>query len=185
VNPWQRAAVNRKNAVQSTGPRTQAGKSRSRTNARSHGLSTTLDGLTSGDPVIISIADDLVRTGDGLPRRLAEQMAIMQLNIRKIRTVRAFLIREIETWPREGVARPESDAAKAFRNLGLELASPIAIALRRLLRRLDRAVLLQQETRSEQRTKLFSVLSQLDRYEGRMFHQRNRILREISVSTTW
>jgi hypothetical protein len=40
-------AANRRNAAQSTGPRTSAGKSRSRMNARRHGLASLLEGASS------------------------------------------------------------------------------------------------------------------------------------------
>jgi hypothetical protein len=40
--------ANRRNAEKSTGPRTKAGKARSRLNARRHGLASTLEGETRG-----------------------------------------------------------------------------------------------------------------------------------------
>lgn len=90
-------AANRANAKRSTGPKTAAGKSRSRRNAFRHGLSFGMarDDLTSRK--IDALARALVHDdNDGQQLFLATSMAIAQVNLLHIEKTRTDMMDALE-----------------------------------------------------------------------------------------
>jgi len=85
-------AANRANARKSTGPRTAAGKARSRGNARRHGFAARALGARGADPAFGRIVAALCAAdGDPLLREQAVIIADAQLQIQRIRMARVTL----------------------------------------------------------------------------------------------
>ena len=86
--------ANRRNAQKSTGPRTEAGRARSRLNAVTHGLSRTLPAPASAEPLVLPLAQAIAGTGVTGPSALAwaEQIAVESLTLLAIRRQRAALL---------------------------------------------------------------------------------------------
>jgi hypothetical protein len=72
-------AANRRNAACSTGPRTAAGKARSRRNALWHGLSSPVN---PGDSLAAQVATlvDKIRSSTGVPAWIAQEIAEARIN---------------------------------------------------------------------------------------------------------
>ncbi len=87
-------AANRRNAQKSTGPKTQAGRERSRMNALTHGLSRTLPAPEGPDPRVLPLARALAGEGvtDPATLFLAEEIAVASLTLVTIRALRASLL---------------------------------------------------------------------------------------------
>src|SRR4051794_13489448 len=83
-------AANRRNAARSTGPRTSAGKARSRRNALRHGLESVHFKVTD-DPALESRIVDAICNGNADPHRrlLALAIADCQIMLSRVRVVRA------------------------------------------------------------------------------------------------
>lgn len=85
----RKAASNRKNAQNSTGPRTELGRRRSRRNALRHGLAIAI----GSDPVfskeIEALATALARGGGQIVREFARQAAEAELDLLRIRKLKA------------------------------------------------------------------------------------------------
>ncbi len=58
LTPEERSAINRQNAANSTGPRSDEGKARSRRNAFKHGLRADALALPNEDPAIVAARND-------------------------------------------------------------------------------------------------------------------------------
>jgi hypothetical protein len=86
--------ANRRNAQKSTGPRTEAGRARSRLNALKHGLSRTLPAPTPTKPLVLPLAQAIAGAGVTYPSALAwaEQIALESLTLGAIRRQRAALL---------------------------------------------------------------------------------------------
>lgn len=79
---------NRKNAQKSTGPRSGAGRHRSRANALRHGLAVAIGSQPSFSKDIETLAKALV--GDrGLPTEFAREVAEAELDLLRVRKIRA------------------------------------------------------------------------------------------------
>jgi len=87
-------AANRANAARSTGPKTATGRLRSSRNAFRHGLSSRLDMVTSAK--LDAITRALIGEGAG-ERQSAAELAVAQLELLRIRAVRAELMREVDS----------------------------------------------------------------------------------------
>jgi hypothetical protein len=83
----RKIAANRRNAKKSTGPRTEAGRRRSRCNALRYGLAVAIGSQPSYGKDIEALAKALV--GGGPPTEFARQVAEAELDLLRIREIRA------------------------------------------------------------------------------------------------
>jgi hypothetical protein len=95
--PEKQIAANRANAQKSTGPKTFAGKLKSRSNAYRHGLSCPL----RLDPVASAKADAIARAligedGNEEKLRSAAEFAHAQLELQRIRSTRVDLMAKVD-----------------------------------------------------------------------------------------
>jgi hypothetical protein len=90
----RKIATNRNNAKKSTGPRSEAGRRRSRLNALRHGLAVAVRSQPSFSKDIEILAK--VLAGDGNPStEFARQAAEAEIDLLRIRKIRASLFNEI------------------------------------------------------------------------------------------
>ena len=110
-------AANRRNAQKSTGPKTQAGRERSRMNALTHGLSRTLPAPEGPDPRVLPLARALAGDGVSDPGvlALAEQVAVESLTLVSIRLMCGTLVADAATGSL--VVEPEAAAPDPVREL--------------------------------------------------------------------
>ncbi len=89
-------AANRRNASQSTGPRTSAGKRRARRNSYRHGLSVGAAGRPGSAEHVERLAREIAGPGaDSLVLEQARSAAHAQLDLVKIRRMRVSLIQRM------------------------------------------------------------------------------------------
>jgi hypothetical protein len=93
MSSTKRTAANRRNATRSTGPRTQAGKSRSRKNAVRHGLSSKV----TTDAALMAAVDELAKRiarEHGKPDQSEEARMAAEAEVRilRVRAARASLL---------------------------------------------------------------------------------------------
>jgi hypothetical protein len=88
--------ANRRNALRSTGPRTEAGKARSHRNALKHGLSVPLDRDASSSKQVEVLTTELMEL-ISKPREFIRSIAEQQLEVARIRQVRIGMIELEET----------------------------------------------------------------------------------------
>jgi hypothetical protein len=91
--------ANRRNALKSTGPKTQAGRARSRMNALKHGLSRKAPPSSPPDPRVLPLARAIAGDGVTDPAALAaaEEIAVESLTLASIRIMRASLVADCST----------------------------------------------------------------------------------------
>jgi len=86
-------AANRRNGRSSTGPRSQAGKARSRRNARTHGLTARLILSSEREASIETLARDIVGDATGFSSLAAARAAAQaECDLGQIRQIKAKLI---------------------------------------------------------------------------------------------
>lgn len=85
----RKATSNRKNAQNSTGPRTELGRLRSRSNARRHGLAIAIGSDPSFSKDIEALATALANGGGPIAGEFARQVAEAQLDLLRIRNLKA------------------------------------------------------------------------------------------------
>ena len=117
-------AANRANARRSTGPRTALGKLTSSRNALRHGLSLPLQPDHAGSGEILALVQALVE-GDASEMNLvaANEVALAQLELARIRTTRAALFADNNAVP--------GDAQSLKRLAALDRYERVAYAKRR------------------------------------------------------
>ena len=105
--------ANRRNALKSTGPKTQAGRARSRMNALKHGLSRKVPPSSPPDPRVLPLARAIAGDGVTDPAALAaaEEIAVESLTLASIRITRASLVADCSapTLPAPAGAEAASD----------------------------------------------------------------------------
>jgi hypothetical protein len=92
----QQLSANRKNAHLSSGPRTLAGKLRSRSNALRHGLATPIGGRLDIAQAIDGLAKQLCGSSNSFSRNQnARAVAECHFELQRIRSARAEVLRRI------------------------------------------------------------------------------------------
>jgi hypothetical protein len=88
--------ANRKNALQSTGPRTDAGKKRSSANALSHGLARAVTSDRELAYAARQVLEELIRTYALPPQAIeaAQQLAEAEIDLRRIRGATVALVQK-------------------------------------------------------------------------------------------
>jgi hypothetical protein len=127
VTPARKSSCNRKNARNSTGPRTTAGKARAARNAFTHGLAIPVRSIPEFRKDIENLALVIARaSGIETVTELSRQAAEAQLETFRIRKARATILATETTWDDRNakLARLEryerrafSRALRAFREL--------------------------------------------------------------------
>jgi hypothetical protein len=113
----RKIAANRSNAKKSTGPRSEVGRLRSRTNALRHGLAVAIGSQPSYSEDIEALAKALVGDG-GSPTEFARQVAEAELDLLRIRKIRASQFEAIvgnPDMPSEAYAELAENLAKLER----------------------------------------------------------------------
>lgn len=88
-----RAAVSRRNARRSTGPRTERGKSRVARNALRHGLSVSVQKLPEFDATVAALAQLIAGEGaDQVRLDHARRIAEAQIDLQRVRSARRKLM---------------------------------------------------------------------------------------------
>jgi hypothetical protein len=154
VTSERQLAANRRNAVRSTGPRTQAGKVRSAGNAFRHGLAgNRVQALKS--PEIEKLTRLFAgNTSDSSAHHRAREAALAQLDIVAVRAVRAALLQPLMIGACERIYLVDGSSPKLRRS---------------------------RTTGANGRTKAAKVILRLDRYEKRAFARRASAFRELDA----
>src|SRR2546423_11287194 len=152
---------NRRNALRSTGPRTQSGKRRASGNARKHGLSISIGEDASFSAEIDELARMLVPDATGAKLVLARKLAEAEVDVIRVRAARASVVR-LET-ARHDAELPPFEHGKPSAS-GQELSTSA-------LHRSDRF--------DGTRLNALPELAQLERYARRAFSRRTRALRAL------
>lgn len=136
-----RIDANRANAARSTGPRSAAGKARSKLNARRHGLDTPLSTLPELRARSAQIAESFSESfgeGRSAPAALASVAALAHLQVLRVEAQRReVLSQNVETILARLMALGgvEADVAELALGLALAQAAPELLALERHRRR--------------------------------------------------
>src|SRR5262245_11337428 len=143
-------AANRRNARNSTGPRTATGKARSSRNARRHGLRTPVTADPSAAKDIQRIGSVIANgSGDPAIRAWAERAAHAVLDLVRVRGLRIIVVGERwDTYVAGSESPAAARAARAVRRLIPQLAI-IDRYERRALARRDRAFRMIEQLRRE------------------------------------
>lgn len=141
--------ANRKNAQSSTGPRTAAGKARSRQNARKHGLSA-VDPNPDIEVEISALAVLIAGEHDSDPviLRAAQAVAEAQMHLQRIRSFRLSLMRSKDLPEGIGSERNQLFSVKIEIDLLRQLETLIRYERRALSRRKSAARQLNQLIRA-------------------------------------
>jgi hypothetical protein len=145
ASPAQLAA-NRRNALHSTGPRTNTGKSRSRGNAFKHGLRASLERNASIVEEVEALAADIARLTKK-QRETVHPIAEQQTKIMRIQQTRAKIInRYIERLVRDDPESFNSQARVAMASAAaVSEIAPLEDYERRALSRLRKALRIFEE----------------------------------------
>ncbi len=175
----RKIAANRRNAAQSTGPRTRAGKARTSRNALLHGLASNVVGRALKSKQVDELTHLIAGAkADASMYALARDAASAELDILKVRAVRAAFFEPLfEPNLRSSIRKQKQDA---YFEQNLSEFPGTEIKNRRLRGRMFR--------RFEQDAELLCAFAQpaksilnLDRYERRAIARRNRALRQLDA----
>jgi hypothetical protein len=140
-------AANRRNAARSTGPRTAAGKARSRRNALWHGLSLP---ITQGDTFAAQLEalTNQLTTVTGAPQEILLLVAQARLELLRVRQATVETINPNQREPASGPHENLSDDARAALALTARLAKLVAFDRyeRRALYRFNKVLRLLERT---------------------------------------
>lgn len=200
----KRQAANWANAQRSTGPRTAAGKSRSRRNAFRHGLAVPTAALPELAAKVATLAQTLMGPGSPAPEvhEAASRLAEATIDLLRVRTARLILLDRITQVPESALvpgpepelkrpARPKISMAtrvKAFQDGGhdalrqAELAHIMAEAHyeAEVERRQERRAQAQESRRRHAAD--WDQLGKLDRYERRALSRQHRAIRDLDAA---
>ena len=111
----RRIEANRRNALRSTGPRTQDGKARSRLNAVKHGLSASLPALveTPATRELLKLLTHDVQ--DPVVATAAARLALAEAMLDRCRQVRAALVAEVPSVEADNAGEGAAPFAAAVR----------------------------------------------------------------------
>lgn len=152
---------NRRNALRSTGPRTQAGRRKASRNARKHGLAISVGEDPSVSAEIDELARMLVPEATGLKLALARELAEAELEVMRVRAARLNLIRfEAAKLDARLAAGEDANAPQDEKGRKAESRNKSELV--------GRAVL-----------KVERQLFQLQRYERRAIGRRKRVVRAL------
>jgi hypothetical protein len=171
-------AANRRNAQKSTGPRSDAGKTRASRNAYRHGLSR---GVGS-NAAFAEKADQLARRiagdcKDGATLQQARAAAEGELELARAQRVKTALIQRMSAFGTLLSGAPTRSTPELIRSLRASLRREAALP--EAIDPASTIPLLDPERLAEAVCRLLPELVRLDRYEHRAFARRDRAIREM------
>ena len=180
----QRAA-NRRNAKNSTGPRTTDGKASVSRNAFNHGLAMPVAALADLTPTVKSLAA-IVAGDDAGPRRreLAFYLAEAEVDLLRIRDARTSLYQKADTDPPEFRDPPDmqmlDDSGHTF---SLRTRSPRKRKTDANLGMIASRLPTKEDWHAWKLMNVIDELERLDRYERRARSRRRRAIRALDALT--
>lgn len=175
TSPAQTSA-NRENARKSTGPRTRAGKDRASRNAFRHGLAIGINADPQWGAQVEEIAGAIAgpQRGEGPALAAARLVAGAQLDLLRIRSIRAGMLSEIDRLLRgiaaSGRELTPLDLVREGLNAGLNNKEIYAMAAARLKARPTARL-----------TRLIGQLERIERYERRAVSRRKSLVRALDA----
>ena len=170
-------AANRRNAGNSTGPRSPGGKKRARRNSLGHGLSAVDPSDANQSSYIERLARKIAGdTDDAIILEHARSAAQAEFDLAKIRRIKVALIERVRAFGQFGVPQPVFPPRVTWRFLEPMIAG-------NLPRPFDAASTMpitEPERTAEAMRRVLPELVKLDRYERRAAGRRDRALRAIS-----
>ena len=200
----KREAANRANAQRSTGPRTAAGKSRSRRNAFRHGLAVPTAALPELAATVAALAQTLV--GSGSPalevHEAATRLAEATIDLMRVRTARLVLLDRItqdqdaalDPTPEPELERPArlkismATRVKAFQDGTHDALRQAELAQIMAEAHYEAEVECRQEHRAQAQESRrrhvadWDQLGKLDRYERRALSRQHRAIRDLDAA---
>ena len=170
-------AANRRNARNSTGPRSAAGKKRASRNAYRHGLSLSITSTAA----VAKQLDNLVReiAGDSKDPILLERaraIAQAELELARVRRAKVALIERASAFGELDPPRPSRSVTRIIRLLNAFCPGRVALPI-------DSSATMpsqQPERSAEAVRRVLPDLRKLDRYERRAAARRERAVLELS-----
>jgi hypothetical protein len=197
-------AANRANAQRNTGPRTAAGKSRSRHNAFRHGLAVPTAALPELAATAAALAQSIVGPGSPAPEvhEAASRVAEPTIDLRRVRTARLVLLDRItqdhdsalDPTPEPELERPArptismATRVKAFQDGTHDALRQAELAQIMAETHYEAEVERRQEHRAQAQESRrrhavdWDQLCKLDRYERRALSRQHRAIRDLDAA---